>query len=339
MYFKEFHMTTIFSKSKYTTLLLLIATILGSAVVSNNATAGDEHSNEEQHSDGHIDTHADEHNDDHNDEHSEEEGHIEITTSNALKAGIVNGTVSAGQIKKMATVYGRSVVNPNAISQVNARFPGMITKLTVNVGDVVTAGDNIVQVESNDSLKRYNITASISGVVTERHVNPGELANQQTLLTIENYDRLWVEFKVFPSQQQAISKGQQVTISSTLAEGQSSIMHLLATKNQPFITAIVPLANDSGLWTPGQLLSGSIITSQVDVNLAIDNRAFQEVEGKNVIFVSNENGYETRELELGETDGQFTEVISGLKAGDQYALINSYLLKADLGKAGASHAH
>mgnify|MGYP003867017021 FL=1 len=157
MYFKEFHMTTIFSKSKYTTLLLLIATILGSAVVSNNATAGDEHSNEEQHSDGHIDTHADEH----NDEHSEEEGHIEITTTNALKAGIINATASAGHIKQMTTVYGRCVVNPNAISQVSARFPGLITKLTVNVGDIVTAGDNIAQVESNDSLKRYNITAPI----------------------------------------------------------------------------------------------------------------------------------------------------------------------------------
>jgi cobalt-zinc-cadmium efflux system membrane fusion protein len=344
-------MKNILSKTKYTTLLLLISTTLGSAVVSTNVIASNEQSNKEQHNDVHVDSHADKHNDEkpqghegehddkHGDEHSEEEGHIEITTTNALKAGIINATASSGQVKKMTTVYGRSVIVPNAISQVSARFPGLITKLSVNVGDVVTAGDNIAQVESNDSLKRYTITAPISGVVTERHVNPGELANQQPLLTIENYDRLWVEFKVFPSQQQAISKGQQVTILSTHAKTQSNIMHLMATKNQPFITVIVPLENDTGLWAPGQMLTGSIITSQVDVSLTIDNRAFQEIEGKNVIFITNKNGYETRELELGQTDGQFTEVISGLQVGDQYALINSYLLKADLGKAGASHAH
>jgi len=336
-------MTNIISKTKYTTLMLLIAATLGSAVVSTNVIADDEHSNKEQHNDGHVDKQGEEkshgHEGEHEDEHNEEEGHIEITTTNALKAGIINATASAGQIQKMTTVYGRSVIVPNAISQVSARFPGLITKLSVNVGDLVTAGDNIAQVESNDSLKRYNITAPISGVVTKRHVNPGELANQQSLLTIENYDRLWVEFKVFPSQQQVISKGQHVTISSTLAKTQSKIIHLLANKNQPFITAIVPLDNDTGLWTPGQMLTGSIVNSQVDVSLTIDNRAFQEIEGKNVIFVTNKNGYETRELELGQTDGQLTEVISGLEVGEKYALINSYLLKADLGKAGASHAH
>ena len=71
----------------------------------------------------------------------------------------------------------------------------------------------------------------------------------------------------------------------------------------------------------------------------VDNRAFQEVEGKRVVFVTNQDGYETRELKIGQSDGQFSQVISGLNIGEQYALINSYLLKADLGKAGASHAH
>tara|TARA_R110000782_G_scaffold216630_3_gene304165 strand:+ start:33 stop:1013 length:981 start_codon:yes stop_codon:yes gene_type:complete len=326
-------MTTIFMKTKYTTLFLLMAIALGSSVISNNVIAGDNHGKTEQHNDSHAEEKA------HGDEHGEEEGHVEITATNAIKAGIVNATATSGQINKMTTVYGRTIINPNSISQVSARFPGLITKLTVNVGDFVKAGDNVVQVESSNSLKRYNITAPISGVVTQRLANPGELANQQTLLTLESYEQLWVEYKIFPSQRQTIKTGQQVTISSSLNKTQSNISHLMANKDQPFITARVPLDNTDGLWTPGQLLTGSIVTSQVDVSLLIDNRAFQEIEGKNVIFVTNKGGYETRELELGQSDGQFSQVLSGLEAGDQYALINSYLLKADLGKAGASHAH
>ena len=113
----------------------------------------------------------------------------------------------------------------------------------------------------------------------------------------------------------------------------------MANKNQTFMTARAPLNNHDGLWSPGQILKGSVVTSQSSVDLVVDNRAFQEVEGKRVIFVTNQGGYETRELELGQSDGQFSQVISGLNFGEEYALINSYLLKADLGKAGASHAH
>ena len=319
---------------KYTRLLL-IATTFGSAVMCNNISAGEEHANKEQHADNHRKDKFLGNEGAHNDE----EGHIEITISNALKAGIINATASSGQIKRMTTVYGRSVITPNAISQVSARFPGMITKLSVNVGDTVKAGENIAEVESSDSLKRYKITAPISGVVTARYANPGELANQQPLLTLENYEQLWVEFKIFPSQRKTIKKGQQVTVSSTFATQQSKISHLMADKNKPFMTAIVVLDNSDELWTPGQMLTGKVVTSQVDASLVIDNRAFQDVEGKKVIFVTNKGGYETRELQLGQSDGKFSQVISGLKAGDKYALNNSYLLKADLGKAGASHAH
>ncbi|NQZ22974.1 MAG: efflux RND transporter periplasmic adaptor subunit [Colwellia sp.] len=315
--------------------LLLIATAFGSAVMSNNLIAAEEHANEEQHADNHGEDKfiGDE------GAHNDDDGHIEITINDALKAGIINATASSGQIKKMTTVYGRSVIKPNAISQVSARFPGMITELNVNVGDFVKAGENIAEVESSDSLKRYKITAPISGVVTARYANPGELANQQPLLTLENYEQLWVEYKIFPSQRKAIKKGQQVTVSSIFATKKSKISHLMADKNKPFMTAIVILDNSDELWTPGQLLTGNVVTSQVDASLVIDNRAFQEIKGKNVIFVTNKGGYETRELQLGLSDGKFSQVVSGLKAGEKYALNNSYLLKADLGKAGASHAH
>jgi len=315
--------------NKYSTLfpmavLALSVTIASAAIASDehDQPRNDKHSQEEKPG-----------------EHHDEEGHVQITPSNALKAGIINATAGAGQIKEMTTLYGHAVINPNAISQVSARFPGLITKLNANVGDLVKAGQAIVEVESSDSLKRYKINAPISGVVTQRYANVGELANQQPLLTIENYDQLWVEYKVFPSQKVAIKKGQQVTISSTLAKEDATISHIMANKNQPFTTARVALNNSDGRWAPGQLLTGNIVTRQVDVNLVIDNRAFQVIEGKQVIFITNKEGYETRELTLGQTDGQFSQVLQGLHAGEQYALINSYLLKADLGKAGASHAH
>tara|TARA_R110000803_G_scaffold76020_1_gene140412 strand:- start:23435 stop:24454 length:1020 start_codon:yes stop_codon:yes gene_type:complete len=316
------------------------ATVAQPAVVKLGSDHHEAAQHTDEYNDGHSEQHEDKHgaNDDHGDKHHEE-GHIEISTTNAQAAGIINATANAGEIKNMLTVYGRVVMSSDAISQVSARFPGLITKLTVNVGDTVQAGETIAQVESNNSFKHYNITAPISGIVTQRHVNPGESVNQQALLTLENYQQLWVEYKIFPSQTSIIKKGQMVIISSPSEQKKSTITHLMSNKNQTFMTARVPLNNRDGLWSPGQILKGSVVTSQTSVDLVVDNRAFQEVEGKRVVFVTNQDGYETRELKIGQSDGQFSQVISGLNIGEQYALINSYLLKADLGKAGASHAH
>lgn len=361
-------MTTTQRITKYTLMFLLIVSTISSVVISKDILAMSEHDSHEhkrieKHSDHDEEEspHADEHGheNEHQDDHGHE-GHVEISVDNAREAGIVNLIADSAQIKKSITVYGKAEIKPNAISQVKARFAGLITRVNVDVGDNVNAGDILVEVESSDSLKKYNITAPISGVVAERLANPGEIAELQTLITIENYAQLWAKFQIFPSQQVSVKKGQAVTILSPkhssmhslkppsnllsikaaqVKSSQSTILHLLANKNQPFITAIVPINNANNLWSPGKMLTGSIVTSEEKVTIAVDNRAIQEIEGQRVVFVRNKGGYEKRELTLGQTDGELTEVFAGIDAGEQYAVINSYLLKADLGKAGAAHVH
>ena len=49
--------------------------------------------------------------------------------------------------------------------------------------------------------------------------------------------------------------------------------------------------------------------------------------------------FEARLVELGRSDGTMVEVLGGLQAGERYAAKNSYLIKADIGKSGASHDH
>ena len=44
-------------------------------------------------------------------------------------------------------------------------------------------------------------------------------------------------------------------------------------------------------------------------------------------------------LELGRQDKEWVEVLGGLKPGTEYVSENSFLLKADVEKSGASHDH
>lgn len=299
---------------------------------------GDEHKDE--HSDEHDDEHKDEHGDGHHDEHGDEEGHVKITPTLAKKVGITTVAAHSGSINNTVTAYGKVVLGAEGKGKIQARFPGIITKLTLNIGDVVKQGDVIAEIESSKSLNTYKILAPISGVISKRYANQGELANNQVLLTISNYQQLWLELQIYPSQLQDVSVGDNVTISHNNTQTSSRIKHLLpSNENQPFIIARVPLKNTNQQWSPGLLVTGSVVVKQTQVPLLIDNRALQTIEDELIVFVKNDLGFETRQLTLGQTDGISTQVLSGLQLGEQYAVENSYLLKADLGKSSAAHVH
>jgi cobalt-zinc-cadmium efflux system membrane fusion protein len=44
-------------------------------------------------------------------------------------------------------------------------------------------------------------------------------------------------------------------------------------------------------------------------------------------------------LELGRGDSDWVEVLDGLEPGEIYVTGNSYLIKADIEKSGATHDH
>ena len=58
-----------------------------------------------------------------------------------------------------------------------------------------------------------------------------------------------------------------------------------------------------------------------------------------VVFAKYCATYEVRMLELGRKDGDFVEVLGGIDPGENYVTANSFLIKADIEKSGASHDH
>ena len=67
--------------------------------------------------------------------------------------------------------------------------------------------------------------------------------------------------------------------------------------------------------------------------------ALQRFRDWDVVFVRFGDDYEIRPLELGRRDGVNVEVLGGLKAGDPVVVEQSYIVKADIEKSGASHDH
>lgn len=268
------------------------------------------------------------------------EGRMQMDAETAQRQNVETGSVSAGQITVTTRVYGNVVLSPDRISQVKARFPGQITSVKVAYGDRVKDGQVLATVESNSSLQTYSIRAPLSGVITAKYATSGEVAADQALFTITDTSTLWAELKVFPKQAKSIALGQSVRLSGADSPVQSSIQQLLPnTEQAPYLIARVPLNNSEQNWFPGMLVEADVTIQQKEVDLRVPNSAIQRLNDNQIVFIKVGDQYELRPLEIGLSDKNYTEIKSGLRQGDEIVVVNSYLIKADLEKSGAAHAH
>jgi len=271
-------------------------------------------------------------------EHEEEVVHI--STSLAQELGIETELAGAGVINRNLLLYGRTMPDPQGISHLSARYPGMIVSMVPSLGDSVEVGEVIAVIEANTSLQTYEIKAPLSGIVVEKHANPGELASGQPLLTIANYDNIWVDLAVFPGDSHQVRTGMSVTIRMDDRVAESAIRYINPSQGEsPTVIARVPLQNVDSIWTPGLLVEGLVHVESENVAIAVKNDALHLFEDNQVVFVLEDETYEPRIVTVGSSDPFLTEILSGLKPGERYVVANSYLIKADLEKEGVEHGH
>jgi cobalt-zinc-cadmium efflux system membrane fusion protein len=104
-------------------------------------------------------------------------------------------------------------------------------------------------------------------------------------------------------------------------------------------TAHVAIDNSDGLWRPGIFVTVRLVQEEFTVSVAVRSEAIQRIRDWDVVFIQDGNLYEARPLELGRRGEEWVEVLAGLSAGQRYVSKNSFLIKADILKSGATHDH
>ena len=97
--------------------------------------------------------------------------------------------------------------------------------------------------------------------------------------------------------------------------------------------------NADRLWRTGAAVRARVTVSVEPVALLVPLAALQRLRDWDVVFIRGGEVYEVRPIELGRRDGVNVEVLSGLAEGDDVVVEQSYLIKADIEKSGASHDH
>ena len=272
------------------------------------------------------------------------EGRTEIAAKIAADSGIGVAPVGPGVIADEHEVQGLLTPMEGRIANVMARFPGPIRALHANVGDTVRAGQALATVESNLSLTTYTVGAPISGVVLARNASVGSVASEGSpLFEIADLSSLWVDLHIFGSDAQHIRPGVPVQVTrmsdgATLETVLERVLPGTATASQSTV-ARATIANADGLWRPGSAVKARITVEQQPAALVVPVSALQSFRDWEVVFIRVGDTYEVRPVKLGKRDASQVEVLSGLKAGDAVVTEQSYLIKADIEKSGASHDH
>ncbi|HKT72078.1 MAG TPA: efflux RND transporter periplasmic adaptor subunit [Steroidobacteraceae bacterium] len=261
-----------------------------------------------------------------------------ISPAAAKAAGIEVMLAGPARIRTALTLYGTIRPNAEREQDVRARFPGVVRSVSKRAGDPVRQGEELLTVESNESLQTYSIRSQLNGRLLDRKTNPGDAVDSNTvLMRVADLSTMWVEFSVFARDLDHVRPGMSVLIHSAdedaNAEGRISYVAPTGETDSQSVTARAAIDNQDGHWVAGQFVTGGVVIGDARVPVAILPAALQELQGKAVVFVQRGDRFEPRVVELGRRSTDVVEILEGLDAGDRYAARNSYLIKADLLKS------
>ncbi|UYW31915.1 efflux RND transporter periplasmic adaptor subunit [Methylorubrum extorquens] len=196
-------------------------------------------------------------------------------------------------------------------------------------------------------LQRYELRAPISGRVIERRVDVGAPVNdegqEKEIYTIADLSWVWVELAVPTGDLSAIKEGQAVTLGTggdkATTTGKIVFVSPMLDAQTRSAKVIASVKNETMAWRPGSYATVQVAVEQESVSLRLPRSALQNVEGEQVVFVRTKDGFEKREVVTGKGDAEAVEVVFGLDAGEEVAVTNAFVLKAELGKAEAEHEH
>ncbi len=194
------------------------------------------------------------------------------------------------------------------------------------------------------ALTRYEVRAPISGLIITRTVALGAALKEDiTIFTVADMSTVWTAVTVYPKDLSIVRVGQKALVNATAfdVEGEGVVTYIttLIGGQTRTATARVILDNKDGRWHPGMFVNIELVSDEIEVPVAVSAQAIQTFRDWSVVFGRYGGYLEARPLELGRSDGKMVEVLKGFTAGERYASGNSFAIKADIDKAGASHDH
>ncbi|WP_375195315.1 efflux RND transporter periplasmic adaptor subunit [Sphingobium sp.] len=192
------------------------------------------------------------------------------------------------------------------------------------------------------ALNRLGIIAPLSGQVIGRSVILGQtVAADAELYRIANLSSVSLSLNLQPADAGRVKPGASVTVIAPGRQGSARISFVSPALDPDtrLVPVIAMMDNRAGQWRVGEPVTASVTLADGSGQGAVrvPSTAVQTVEGRTVVFVRSQKGFDAMPVVTGDRSGAFVIVRSGLSGREQIATVNSFTLKAELGKGEASH--
>jgi len=272
------------------------------------------------------------------------EGRTTLSPEVARESGIETEAAKAQVIQQTIRMRGKITPSEHRIAHVIPRFAGIVKEGRKHIGDPVAKGEVLAVIESNQSLQPFEVRSQIAGSVINGHLIVGEFVPEnQWVYIVADLSEVWADFFIPLEERSSVKVGQEVLVKGASGEetfkGTVDYVAPYADEKAQAQLVRVVLPNENKLLVPGMFVTGDLVVGQREVPVSIRPSGLQTLGRWNVVFAKYGENYEARPLELGISNGEWTEVTSGLTAGTEYVTKNSFTIKADILKHGATHDH
>jgi RND family efflux transporter MFP subunit len=175
----------------------------------------------------------------------------------------------------------------------------------------------------------------VSGFVIEKtalqgmHVMPGQM-----LYKVANLSTVWVEADVYEQEMALARAGQRATVTldaypGESFEGRAIYIYPFVEENTRTVKVRFQFANPRGRLKPG-MYANVEIQGRDAVGLTVPANAVLDSGTEQVVFVAQGDGYFTpRSVKVGRRLGDRTEIVEGLKEGEQVATGATFFLDSE----------
>ena len=192
---------------------------------------------------------------------------------------------------------------------------------------------------------RLPVIAPFAGAVIEKGAVIGELAQpDKALFTVADLSTVWIEANLNEKDLAKIGIGAaaEVTVPAYPKEvfrGRVAYVGASVDKESRTVKARIDVPNPQARLKPEMFATARIDTDVIGNGIVVPSDAVVLADNKKVVFIKEVDGFEPREVELGDEVGGRQVVKTGLNGGDEVVVAGVYALKARAQKSKIGHGH
>lgn len=183
--------------------------------------------------------------------------------------------------------------------------------------------------------RTLTISAPASGIITERNVTQGQAVTVgQTLFTITDLSRVWVEVDLRGADANAVRIGTQAEVAidgltGAMRIGRVEYVYPTIDVESRTTRARIALTNSDGVLRPGMYATVQLATP-VPSTLTVPSAAVVRTGTRALVFVDMGSGrLAPQEVTIGMIAGDYTEVLRGLEPGQRVVTSAQFLLDSE----------